>query len=130
VEVRNPDHGLAGLQIAIQWRHLFLGQIPEAGEDHQQIRRVQRFHAGNVLHVGRVDQARARIDREEHGAGEAMLRGEDLRQLRERFLRAVLLIARDEDDVLALAGALAACIDHPRITRGVGRCGAQSQEAA
>jgi hypothetical protein len=37
--------------------------------------------------------------------------GEDLRQLRDGLLGAVLLIAADEDDVLALAGAVLAVED-------------------
>ena len=40
-----------------------------------------------------------------------------LRQLRQRLLGAVFLVAADEDDVLALAGAVAAVVDDPRLPR-------------
>ena len=42
-------------------------------------------------------------DGEEHGAGEPVVLGQDLGELRQRFLRAVFLVAADQDDVLPLA---------------------------
>ena len=75
------------------------------------------------------------VDGEQHGAFEAVALGQDLGELRQRLLGAVLLVAADEDDVLALAGAVAALEDDPRVGRalreapearqadGQGRCG-------
>src|SRR5262249_47967497 len=60
-----------------------------------------------------------RVDGEQDGAFKAVAPGEDLGQLRERLLGAVFLVAADEDDVLALAGALEAVVDDP----GVGGAG-------
>ena len=45
--------------------------------------------------------------------------GKDLAELRQGLFRAILLVARDQDDVLALAGAVEAIVDHP----GIGRRG-------
>ena len=57
------------------------------------------------------------VDGEQDGAFEAVMLGEDLGELRQRFLGAIFLVAADEDDVLALAGAVEAIVDDPRIGR-------------
>ena len=60
-----------------------------------------------------IDRAVLRIDGEQDGALEAVALGQDLGQLRQRLLGAVLLVAADQDDVLALARAVAPFVDDP-----------------
>ena len=52
----------------------------------------------------RVDRAVLRIDREQHRAAEAVAAGQDLAELRQSLLGAVLLVAGDQHNVLAIAG--------------------------
>ena len=66
----------------------------------------------------RIDRAVLGIDGEQDGALEAVMLGEDLAELRQRFLGAILLIAADEHDVLALAGTVAAFVDEVRPAAG------------
>jgi len=51
------------------------------------------------------------VDAEEHGALEALVLGEDAGEGRAGFLGAVFVVAGEEDDVLACAGALGAFVD-------------------
>ena len=80
--------------------------------DHE-IGGLEGFKAGDIIVDVRIDFAGLRIDGEEDGTLEAMMLGENLAELRQRFFGAVFFIAGDEDDVLALAGAFAALIDDP-----------------
>ena len=50
------------------------------------------------------------IDGEQDGAFEAVMLGEDLAELRQRFLGAIFFVAADEDDVFALAGPFGAFV--------------------
>ena len=68
-----------------------------------------------LLQVLRVDRAGGRIDGKQHGTLEAVALGEDLAQLRQGLLGAILLIARNQHDVLSLARAVAALVDDPRV---------------
>ena len=52
------------------------------------------------------DEAGLGVGREEDAALEAVVLREDPRQRRQRFLGAVLVIAGEKDDVLAVAGPL------------------------
>lgn len=53
-----------------------------------------------------VNMARCRVDGEQDRGVEAVLTSENFRQLRQGFLGAVLLVSRDQHDMLALAGSL------------------------
>ena len=92
----HPDHRLAGAEIVVDRLHLLVGQVAEPRGDHHQIGLPERLEPGNVVHLVGADLARGRIDGVEHGAGEAMMPGEDLRQLGEALLAAVFLVAADE----------------------------------
>ncbi len=50
-----------------------------------------------------IDLARLWLDREEHGAVEAVF-GQDLAQLRQRFFAAILLVAGNQHHMFALTG--------------------------
>ena len=76
--------------------------------------------SGNVVvHLG-IDLAGLRINREQDRAVEAVALRENLRHRGHGFLRAILLVAGDEDDALALAGTGAAFVGEPLILGGVG----------
>src|SRR5207248_11008252 len=79
-------------------------------DDHQ-VGRLERFQAGDVLVVLGVDSAVGRVDGEQDGTLETVVLGEDLGQLLQRFLGAVLVVAAYQDDVYALAGAVAAVVN-------------------
>ena len=89
--------------------HLFVRQIEEAGENHEDIRLVQRLQAGN-LRRSRLDEA-VLVHPEDDGAFEAVVLGEDAGEGGTGFLGAVFVVAGEEDDVLAYAGAGLALID-------------------
>ena len=103
----HPDHRAAALQIIIEVPHLLGGKPLKTQEHHRKIRAVERLHARDVLRLARADVA-VLIDVKQHRAFESLMLREDARQRRQRFLRAVLVIAREEDDVLAFAGAVGA----------------------
>jgi hypothetical protein len=63
------------------------------------------------------------IDREQHRRPQAPPRREDLRELRQALLGAVLLVARDQHDVLAAIGLLRRLERQPRLWFGGGRTG-------
>ena len=67
------------------------------------------------------DGAGLRIDVEQHGALEALMLGQDSCEGGQGFLRAILVIAREKNDVLALARASGALVDESRL--GVNRGG-------
>ena len=73
------------------------------GEDHQ-VGRLERFEAGDVVVAVRVDRAVLGSTAKSTVHLNPCRSGEDLGQLRQGLLGAVLLVAADEDDVLALAG--------------------------
>src|SRR5262249_40128615 len=114
------DHRLARLDVIDDVLHLLVGQVAEAREDDHQVGGLQRLQAGDVLLVVRVDRA-VRIDGEQDGALETVMFGQDLGQLRQRLLGAVLLVAADQDDVLAFARPVAAFDHQPRVVRPYGR---------
>ncbi len=63
----------------------------------------------------RFDGSSRGVDGEEHGAFEAVPLREDLRELRACFFGAVFVVAADEDDVLAFAGAFPAFVRDPKV---------------
>ena len=111
----HADDRPARLDVVDDVLHLFVGQVAEAGEDDHQVGGLQRFQAGDVVRLIGVDGAVLGVDGKQHGAFEAVMPGQDLRQLRQGLLGAVLLVAADQDDVLALAGSVSAIEDDPGI---------------
>jgi hypothetical protein len=79
----HADDGLARFDVVHDVLHLLVRQIAEAREDHHQIGGFERFQAGNVVILIRIDGSILPVDREKHGASEAMLLGENLAQLRQ-----------------------------------------------
>jgi hypothetical protein len=112
----HADHRLAGLEIVVDLLHLLVGQVAEASGDHHQVGLPQGLEAGDVGGGVGADLTRRRIDGVEHGAGEAVVLRQNLRQLREALLAAVLLVAADEHDLLPLPRALATVHHKPRIS--------------
>ena len=115
----HADHRPAGLEVGVDVRHLFVGQIAEAGADEHQVGVCQRLEAGDVAAVVGIDDAALRIDREHHAAVEAVMTREDAGKHWHCLLGAVLLVAGDQDDFFALAEAFFAFVIQPLL----GRCG-------
>src|SRR5262249_16295278 len=109
----NSNHRLPSLQIVLDDLQLIVRQIPPPREDNDQIRILDRFDTRNALPDVRLDDARLWINRKQHPAIKPMMLRQNLRQLRQRFLRPVLLIARDEDNLLALAWTILAFVINP-----------------
>jgi hypothetical protein len=102
-----PHHRLAGFEVRRDVLQLVVRQREEPREDDKQVRVLQRFETGHVVD-GRVDSAVFRVHREQHGAFEPVVLRQNLGELRDRFFGAVLLIAAEQHDVLALPDAVAA----------------------
>ena len=114
------DDRLARFDVIDEVLHLLIRQIAEPQAEHREISRLQRLDPrrviGQLVVVVRLDKPGLRINRKQHGAFEAMMLRENLRQLRQRLFRAVLVIPADEHDVLSLAGTVASLKDQPRIS--------------
>ena len=108
-------HRLASLQKRVDMLHLLVGEVAKPRGDHHQVSVPELLEAGDVVVGVGVDLAGGRVDRKHHGAIEAVVAGEDLRQLREGLLAAVLLVAADEHDLLPLPGPVATGDLEPRI---------------
>ena len=93
--------------------HLLVGKFAKTCGDHHQVGVRERFEARDVRLLLRVDRPGLGVYREQHDALETVPHGEQLAQHRHRFLGAVFLVAGDEDDLAAGAGAVAARIVHP-----------------
>src|ERR1700748_3452097 len=65
----------AGVNVIDNVLHLVVGQIAKTSQDHQQIGRVERFQAGNIVQLIGIDRAVFRIDGKQNGALEAMVSG-------------------------------------------------------
>ena len=109
------DDRPAGLNVPRDVLHLAVRQIAEAGEEHHQVRGLQRLEAGDVVALKRIDGSVAAIDGKQHRALEAVAAGQNLPQLRQRLLRAVLLIAADQHGVLPAAGAVESVVHNPLV---------------
>ena len=94
------DDRLARFDVIDNMLHLLVRQFAKAGEDHQQVGRIEGFQPRDVLRAG-IDEAGLRIDGKEHRALAAVMDGEDLGQLRDQFLAAVLIVGGDEHDMFA-----------------------------
>ena len=73
------DHRLAGAQVIIDELHLVIGQVAEAREDDHQVRRLQGLQPRDVVVAIGIDGA-VLVDGEQHGAFEAVMFRQDLRQ--------------------------------------------------
>ena len=105
------DHGAAAIEIVIEVLHLLLREVLKTQKDHREIRRIQGLHPRHVRVAGH-DLTRGRVDIEQHGALEAVMLRENPRERRQRFLRAILVIAGEEDDVLAVSWASGSLVNH------------------
>ena len=111
----HADHRFARFEVVVDLLHLLVGQVAKPCGDHQQIGRSQGLEAGDVGGGVGTDLTRRRIDGVDHAAVEAVVFGENLRQLREALFAAVFLIATDEHDMLRVAGPLLPFERQPRI---------------
>src|SRR5262249_50873700 len=75
------------------------------------------FQTGDIVADVGVDRSVLGIDGEQDGAFEAMMLGQDPGQLWQSLFRAIFLVAADQHYVFALAGAVEALVDDPRIGR-------------
>ena len=114
------DDGPARFDVIDDVSHLLIGQLAKTREKDHQIGRPQRFEAGRVVVPVGVDRSVMRIDRKEHRAFETMPLSQNLGQLRQPLFRPVLLVAADEDDVLAVSGARSSLENEPRLLRHCG----------
>ena len=118
------DDRAAAVQVVDDRLHLLDRDGLEAREDHEQVRVLQRLGAGDVAGVAQRDVAVLRVDPEQHRAGEALVLGEDARELRQGLLGLVLMVVGDEHDLLAFAGAFGADVRQ----RGIGRAGDEAEQ--
>ena len=95
--------------------HLLVGQVAEARGDNHQVGRLEALPGRGCCRVWLGSIVPSLVDGEQHGAFETVMLGQDLAQLRQRLLGAILLVAADQDDVLALAHAERTLVDHPRV---------------
>ena len=119
------DDGTAAVKVIDNGLHLRDGDGLEAREDDQQVSVLQCFGAGDVAGVPQRDVAGLRVDAEQHRAGEALVLGEDARELRQGLLGLVLMVVGDEHDLLAFAGAFGADVRQ----RGIGRAGDEAEQS-
>ena len=111
VRCRAQTHdGAAAFEVGDEGFHLFIGPVLEAGKDDHEVGGVEGVHPGDVV-VAEFDGAGLGVRAEEDGAFEAVAFGEDAGEGGKRFLGAVFVVAGDEDDVFADAGAGAALVD-------------------
>ena len=108
------DDRTAAIQIRGDVFHLVRWEILETQKDHRQIGGREGFEAGR-LGIPGDDGAGLRIDVEQYGALEALMLGQDSCEGGQGFLRAILVIAREKNDVLALARASGALVDEGRL---------------
>ena len=112
----HPDHRPAAFQILIKVLHLLLREILETQKHHREVRRIQRLQARHVRSPP-DNLPRRFIDIKKHRTLKSLMLREQSRHCRKRFLRAILVVPRQKDDVLALAGPLRAFVNKRRSTR-------------
>ena len=103
------DDRAAAREVGLEVAQLLHRRRLEAQEHDREVRRRQRLHPGQVRRR-RIDLARGRVDREQDGALEAVVQREDARERRQGLLGTVLVVAGQEDDVLAPAEARRALV--------------------
>ena len=96
------NHRSATSQVCIEVLHLLRWEILKAQKHHGQIGRLERFEARHVG-IARDDFTRRLVDVEQHGAFETVMLGQNARELRQCFFGAILVITREEDNMLSLA---------------------------
>ncbi len=107
----DPDDRASALEIVGEMPHLVFREVLEPQSEDQQIGGLQRLEAGDVR-AARLDEA-ALVEREEDVGCEAVSMCQDARQRGQDLLRAVLVVARDEDDLSAHGGSVAALVGDP-----------------
>ncbi len=107
--------GPTRLDVIDHFLHLLVGQVAEARGDDHQVGRAQCFEAGNVVGSLRVDRP-VGADGEQDRALEPMALRQDLGQLRQPFLGAVLFVTAHQHDVLSLRRTIGTLVDNPRVT--------------
>ena len=103
------DDRPSAIQIVGDVLHLIVRKILEPQEDHQQVGRLQGLESRDVR-AARLDEAGLWIGRNEDTALESVVLREHPRQGRQRFFRAIFMVARQKHDVLTVAGALVALV--------------------
>ena len=99
-------------------RHLLIGQVEETRENHEKVRLFQRFQTVD-FGGSRLDVAIG-IHAKDNRALESEMFREDTRERGAGFLRAVFVVAGEEDDVFALPRSRPAFIDDGRGADGGG----------
>ena len=117
-----PDERLAGQIRVHEVLHLVIGPMAEPQSHHHHVRRIQCLSPRQASRHFRIDGPVGRVYGEKHRAFEPMPFGENFRQLRQCFLRAVLLVASEQNDVLARTGAGLAFINDKVARDAVQRC--------
>ena len=103
------DNGAATVEVRDDVIHLFAGEIEETSEDDEEVCALESLQAGDVGDAG-LDVA-VLVDAVEDGAFETVVFGQDPGEGGAGFLGAVFVVAGEEDDVLACAGAGVAFVD-------------------
>ena len=128
VRCANPDERLARIEVVDDEAQLFARQRDEAVEEHEQIGGCQVLDARDVVPgiadlwtrlLRRIDEA-VGVLREQDRAVEAVARGQEPREHRHGFFAAILLVGRDQHDVLATTWTRTAFVGEPARTVGNG----------
>ena len=123
----NGEDRFAGVQVVHKIFHLIVRQFAKTQQHDHQVGLFQRFHPHNIGLVVRIDRSIPRIDGEEHRALETVSRGQNPRKHGHPFLRTILLVAGQKNEVLAFAGPVPAFVKHPLLGAGAG-AGRESQK--
>ena len=94
------DNGPSPVQVIDKVLHLLVGPVLEAGEDHHEICRLKSLQARDIGMPR--DNLPLVVHSEEDGTFEPMMPGQDPREGGKSFLRFVLMVTGDKDEVLAL----------------------------
>ena len=121
------DDRLARIHVIDEVLHLVIGPLAKAQQHDAKVGAIERLHARLVVLRAGIDRAGFRVDGKQDRAFEAMPLREDLAQLRQPFLRAILLVARDQDDALPFARAVLSFIDDPLRFIGESRSGSEAK---
>ena len=98
-----PHHRTASLEIRVEVFHLLGRRRKEPCENHQPVGFLQCLHARDIRGAG-LDLAFF-VEAEEHRAIKPVVFCQEPRQGRDGFLRAILVVARDQDQFFAFGGS-------------------------
>src|SRR5262249_21386131 len=101
------------VQIIDEMLHLLVRQLAKSKGHDAQIRRVQRFHSGDIGLSHWINGSISGIDREKHRALEPMAHRQDFSQHRQALLRTIFFVAAQQNDLLSFAGSTFALINNP-----------------